>query len=214
VWDKGLGEKVGMEGDFVEAGKHADLFFSLRPPLLPVSIPHRAVTDEEREVVIAGMKSLYTGFVEAVAKNRSMPKDRVEELAQGRVWTGVEAKQNGLVDRIGGLHDAIQLARELAKIGPKDEVDVVEYGERGLFRFPFAPPSLQSPWAAIASVATFDAFEALAARALLDATDEPEEADDSTAVDYDLTYLQQLIRNNGRGLFMLPPDFLPREGDR
>jgi protease IV len=214
VWDKGLGEKVGMEGDFVEVGEHADLFFSLRPPFLPVSIPHRAVTDEEREVVIAGMKTLYTSFVDAVAKNRSMSKDRVEELAQGRVWTGVEATQNGLVDRIGGLHDAIQLARELAKIGPEDEVDVVEYGARGLFRLPFAPPSLQSPWAAIASVATFDAFERLASRELLDTTNEPEETDDSTPVDYDLTYLQQLIRNNGRGLCMLPPDFLPRESER
>jgi protease-4 len=50
------------------------------------------VTDEERKVVIAGMKTLYAGFVEAVAKNRSMPKDRVEELAQGRVWSGVVAR--------------------------------------------------------------------------------------------------------------------------
>jgi protease-4 len=214
VWDKGLGEKVGMEGDFVEAGEHADLFFSLRPPFLPVPIPHRAVTDEERETALAGMKTLYADFVEAVAKYRSMPKDKVEELAQGRVWTGVEAKQNGLVDRIGGLHDAIQLARELAKIGPEDEVDVVEYGARGLFQFPFAQPSLQSPWTAIASVATFNAFEALAARELLDAMDGPDAADDSISDDYDLTYLQQLIRNNGRGLCLLPPDLLPRESGR
>ena len=212
VWDKGLGEKVGMEGDFVKAGDHADLFFSLRPPFLPVAIPHRQVTGEERERAIAGMKSMYESFVTAVAKNRSMSNEQVEALAQGRVWTGVEAKQNGLVDRLGGLHDAIQIARELAEIGPKEEVDVKEYGSRGLFRMPFQAPSLGSPWSAIASVATFGAFQSLAARELL-AGDE-EAAGEATFADYDLMYLQELIRNNGRGLCMLPPDYLPREESR
>ena len=211
VWDKGLGEKVGMEGDFVEKGEHADLFFSLRPPFLPVSIPHRAVTDQERETILTGMKSMYSSFVGKVAKNRKMSTDRVEELAQGRVWTGVEAKKNGLVDRIGGLHDAIQLARELAKIGPKEEADVVEYGSRGMFRVPFDAPSLSTPWSAIAAVVTFGQFEALAARELLD----NDQAGDKTVfADYDLMYLQQVIDNNGRALCLLPPDFLPREVDR
>jgi protease-4 len=212
VWDKGVGEKLGMEGDFVEAGERADLFFSLRPPFLPVAIPHRAITDEERELAINGMKSMYSGFVKAVAKNRSMTNERVEELAQGRVWTGIEAKNNGLVDRIGGLHDAIQVARELAEIGPREEVDVVEYGTRGLFRMPFAAPSLSSPWSAIASVATFGAYQSLAARELLGQS--AEESDESAPDDYDLLYLQQIMRNNGRGLCLLPPDYLPREGDR
>ncbi|MCI0452092.1 MAG: signal peptide peptidase SppA [Candidatus Latescibacteria bacterium] len=213
VWDKGVGEKLGMEGDFVEAGEHADLFFSLRPPFLPVAIPHRTVTDEERERAINGMKSMYSSFVRAVAKNRSMTNERVEELAQGRVWTGVEAKNNGLVDRIGGLHAAIQVARELAEIGPRDEVKVVEYGgKRGLFRLPFETPSLFSPWSAIASVATFGAYQSLVARELL--AESAEESDKSVPDDYDLVYLQQIIRNNGRGLCLLPPDYLPREGDR
>ncbi len=212
VWDKGVGKKFGMEGDFVESGERADLFFSLRPPFLPVRIPHRAITKEEREVVIAAMKSMYANFVGAVAKHRSMTSERVEELAQGRVWTGVEAKNNGLVDRIGGLHDAIQVARELAEIGPKEEAVVVEYGTRGLFRLPFDTPTLASPWAAIASVATFGAFQALAARELLD---DGEETDDESAdADYDLVYLQEIIRNNGRGLCLLPPDYVPREGNR
>ncbi len=215
VWDKGLGKKTGMEGDFVEKGEHADLFFSLRPPFLPVSIPHRAVTDEERETAVAGMKDMYANFVSAVAKNRKMSADRVEQLAQGRVWTGVEAKQNGLIDQIGGLHDAIQIARELAEIGPKEEAKVVEYGTRGLFRFPFDAPSLSTPWSAIAAVATFGEFEALAARELLADDDADVDAKRANAAaDYDLTYLQQMIRNNGRALCLLPPDFLPRDTDR
>jgi protease-4 len=209
VWDKGVGEKLGMEGDFVEAGEHADLFFSIRPPFLPVPIPHRQVTKEERDRAMTAMKSMYSSFVGGVAKHRSMSNERVEELAQGRVWTGVEAKQNGLVDRIGGLHDAIQLARELAGIGPKEEAEVVEYGSRGWFRLPIEAPSLATPWSAIAAVTTFGGFQALAARELL-AGDDEDAVEDPAFANYDLMYLQELIRNNGRVLCMLPPDFMLR----
>jgi protease-4 len=93
AWDKGLGEKVGMEGDFVKRGEHADAFFSLKPPFIPVGIPHRAVTDAERTIVLDAMKEMYRGFVDKVAKNRKLTPERVEELAQGRVWTGVEARR-------------------------------------------------------------------------------------------------------------------------
>ena len=209
VWDKELGKKVGMDGDFVEKGEHADLFFSLRPPFIPVAIPHRNVTKEERERVLAGMKTMYANFVGAVARNRKMSTDRVEELAQGRVWTGLEAKQIGLVDRIGGLHDAIQVARELAGIDPKDEAEIVEYGTRGLFRLPIDVPALATPWSAIAAVASFGQFEILAARELLD--EDKHNGDDAVYADYDLMYLQQIIRNNGRALCLLPPDYLPRD---
>ncbi len=212
VWDKGVGEKVGMEGDFVEVGKHADLFFSLRLPFVPVSVPHRTVTKEEREIVLARMKSLYGNFVGAVATNRKMSKENVETLAQGRVWTGVQAKQKGLIDRLGGLHDAIQLARELAEIGPKEDVRVVEYGSRGLFRMPLDVPGVRTPWSALASVATLGAFQSLATRELW--WDDEEAADEGDAADYDLMYLQEIMRNNGLGLCLLPPDFLPSEDAR
>jgi protease-4 len=209
VWDKGIGEKTGMEGDFVEAGEHADLFFKLRPPFLPVAIAHRAPSKEERNRAIDAMKSMYSGFVGAVATNRSMSKEQVEAIAQGRVWTGIDAKERGLVDRIGGLHDAVQIARELAEIGPKEEVDVVEYGERGLFRLPFEVPEISSAWSAFASTVTFGAFSS--SREWFADTDD--ERADGTA-DYDMLFLQQLMLNNGRGLCMLPPDFLPRDTDR
>jgi ClpP class serine protease len=183
----------------------------LRPPFIPVGVPHRAVTDEERKMAMEAMKSLYSSFVSKVAQTRSLSSARTEELAQGRVWTGVEAKNNGLVDRIGGLHDAIMIARELAEIGPEEEADVVEYGSRGLFRSPFDALSISSPWSTIASVATFGAFEVLAAHELMR---DGKEAEEEAPADYDLLYLQELIRNNGRGLCMLPPDFLPREEGR
>ncbi|HEU4364856.1 MAG TPA: signal peptide peptidase SppA, partial [Candidatus Krumholzibacteria bacterium] len=218
VWDKGIGEKVGMEGDFVEAGEHADLFYALKPPLLPVAIPHRAVTDEEREQALDGMKSMYAGFVKAVAKNRKMSEEKVEALAQGRVWTGIEAKSNGLVDRIGGLHDAVMIARELAGISPGDEAEVREYGPKGLVRWKLPTPSLSAPFASIGSISN-GATEILLARWLLGADsagrEEAAEATDGTYLDdYNLLYLRRLVQNNGRAQCMLPPDAIPQDGSR
>ncbi len=214
VWNKELGEKVGMEADFVEAGEHADLFFSLRPPFIPVAIPHRQVTDEERDRAYNTIRGMYSNFVKAVAKNRKMSEDKVESLAQGRVWTGVQAQENGLVDRLGGLHDAIQVARELAGINPHAEAKVVEYGSRGMFRMPFDFPAISTPWAGIAALAATGEFdESLAEELFADEAGE-DEAARAAGADYDLMYLQELIRNNGRSLCMLPPDFLPREQNR
>jgi ClpP class serine protease len=201
-----------MEGDFVKAGEHADLFFALRPPFLPVAIPHRPVTDAEREVVLTGMKSMYNGFVSEVAKYRRMTAEQVESLAQGRVWTGVEAKNNGLVDRIGGLHDAVMVARELAGIGPDEAVDVEEYGPKGLFRWNLPTPSISDP---MAYGAITGGLDVLLARWLLGAdTTERAPADGTYLDDYDLVYLRRIVQNNGRAQCMLPPGAIPHDGDR
>jgi ClpP class serine protease len=174
-----------------------------------VAIPHRAVTDQEREKVLDGMKSMYGRFVAAVAKYRNLTPERVEELAQGRVWTGVEAKSNGLVDRIGGLHDAVMYARELAGIDPDDEARVAEYGPRGLFRWNWPTPSMSL--GAIAMLP--DAGEITLARWLLGAEESERQAPDGTYLDdYDLVYLRRLVQNYGRAQCVLPPGELPRDG--
>jgi protease-4 len=59
-----------------------------------------------------------------------MPVDRVEQLAQGRVWTGSQARQHGLVDALGGLDRAVALAKERAGISPDTEVEIVTYPAR------------------------------------------------------------------------------------
>ena len=207
AWDKGLGKKVGMEGDFVKRGDHADVFFSLRPPYVPIGIPHRAVTTEEREIVLDGMKSLYASFVNAVAKNRKMTPENVETLAQGRVWSGVEAKKNGLVDRIGGLQDAILVARELAQIGVYKEYDVIEYNQRGLVKFDLPLPQISSPMTALPSLLSLEW------RGLLDGWLRGPVAVDAAAIeDYDSTYVRHMLEHNGRAQCMLPPDMIPRDG--
>jgi protease-4 len=211
AWDKGIGSKVGMEGDFVKAGEHADLFFALRPPLFPVSIPHRAVTDEERDKVLDGMKEMYADFVNMVAKDRDMPAERVEALAQGRVWTGMEAKSNGLIDRVGGLHDAIMYARELIGVDPGGEVEIREYSPRGFLFWNMPTPSLSLGTLA----AVPGAGEFALARWLLGSEDDGEKRPDAGYVqDYDLIYLRQLVRNVGRAQCMLPPDMIPQDGSR
>jgi protease-4 len=196
AWDKGLGKKTGMEGDFVKAGEHADVFFSLRPPYLPVAIPHRAVDDEERKVVLDTMHELYDRFVGAVAKNRKMDEAKVESLAQGRVWTGIEAKNNGLVDRIGGLQDAIQIAREMAAIQHPEDAEIIEYApSRGLVKLDLPIPGINF---ALASLFSPDASN----------------VEDEAIEDYGITYLRHMMTYNGRAQCILAPDMIPQEAGR
>ena len=74
------------------------------------------MSDNFREYLKEGIAATYQTFLERVAAGRSMEVEEVEEIAQGRVWTGVAAKENGLVDEIGGLEDAIAEAAALAGI--------------------------------------------------------------------------------------------------
>jgi len=68
--------------------------------------------------------------VERVAAGRKRPYDQMEALAQGRVWMGAQAKQNGLVDELGGLDRALELVRERAKIPASEKVALVTYPPR------------------------------------------------------------------------------------
>ncbi|MCX4242707.1 signal peptide peptidase SppA [Paraliomyxa miuraensis] len=80
-------------------------------------------TDDERELVRGWMETIYEVFLGHVAAGRTMERDAVHEIAQGRVWTGVDAKERGLVDEIGGLQEAVAQAR---KLGGVDEDAALE----------------------------------------------------------------------------------------
>ncbi|MCA9706385.1 MAG: signal peptide peptidase SppA [Myxococcales bacterium] len=86
--------------------------------------PMSAWTEEERETVRVMMESTYEEFLGHVAAGRSMERDAVHEIAQGRVWTGIDAKGNGLVDEIGGLHEALAEARTLGGVGDDVALEV------------------------------------------------------------------------------------------
>jgi protease-4 len=76
--------------------------------------PMRPWDDATRERVRALMQGIYDLFVQRVAEGREMPVERVLESAEGRIWSGTQGKERGLVDEIGGLSDAVRLAKKLA----------------------------------------------------------------------------------------------------
>lgn len=81
---------------------------------------HRGYTEAERQVVQNNLRDYYRIFLERVSERRKLDFQRVEEVAQGRVYTGDQAQKIRLVDQLGNLQDAIQLARDMAKISTEE----------------------------------------------------------------------------------------------
>jgi len=102
---KALSDKVGITVDVAKTNPSADM-----------GSPVRGVTPREREVIMKGIEEVYTTFVNHVAEGRNMTFDSVDAIGQGRVWSGVDAKQIGLVDDFGGLREAILIAADKAEI--------------------------------------------------------------------------------------------------
>jgi protease-4 len=113
---KGLYDKIGINKDTLKRGKFADIDTDYRP-----------LSDEERAKLRTEIDGFYKRFVERVAAGRKRPYDQVEPLAQGRVWVGTQAKQNGLIDELGGLDRALDLVKERAKIPASDKVSLVMF---------------------------------------------------------------------------------------
>ena len=100
-----LKNKLGVTIDRVMTNKHAD-YISVTRPMSPY----------EAEVMTRGVERIYDVFVGHVAEGRGMSVEAVDNIGQGRVWTGTEGLNNGLVDNIGGLKEAIQVAANLANL--------------------------------------------------------------------------------------------------
>jgi protease-4 len=115
---KGL-EKVGVTTQTTSNGKNADIYSPFTP-----------FTGEQRARVQAFMGDFYKGFVAKVAESRQKTPAEVDAMAQGRVWSGAQALEKGLVDRLGGLDVALAAAKERAGIDASTEVEVVVYPHR------------------------------------------------------------------------------------
>ncbi len=109
---KGLYDKLGIKKEIITRGKNATMFSHYTYP-----------TKSEWERAEKQTRDFYNHFLEAVAKGRGMSVDKVDSLAQGRVWVGSKAVLNGLVDEIGGLYEALQEAKSSAGIG--DDYDLI-----------------------------------------------------------------------------------------
>jgi len=119
-FDNGLNSKLGLNIDTLQRGAHADL-------MTGVLFPRRNLTSEEEERYRNYIIDLYHVFTEKAAAGRGMTSEKLEAAAQGRIFSGLRAKEEGLVDSTGGLSDALRIARTLAKIPEKKTVKYEEY---------------------------------------------------------------------------------------
>ena len=109
-------KKLGLNMEGVKDGRYADLYSPVKP-----------FTPEERARIQQQMQATYDTFVEKAAQGRNTTPEKIDAIAQGRVWTGAQAKQLGLVDELGGLQRALAVAKQRAKLSPDSEVELVVF---------------------------------------------------------------------------------------
>ena len=111
---KGFYNKIGLTKEIIAHGQNATLYSD-----------YGGFTPTERERVEKMMKTVYKDFVNKAATGRSKSFDEIDEIAQGRVWTGKQAKALGLVDELGGLDTALSMAKEQAGFAADDKVNLI-----------------------------------------------------------------------------------------
>jgi len=115
-------KKLGLNMEGVSQGRYAEMYSPVRP-----------FSPEERARVAENMQATYDTFVEKAAQGRNTTPEKIDAIGQGRVWTGRQAKQIGLVDELGGLDRAVALAKQRAKIAQDTEVEIVVYPPKKSF---------------------------------------------------------------------------------
>ena len=112
----GLWDKVGLSWDEVHDGENATIFTGTQD-----------YTPAEWGRFQAWLDRVYVDFTGKVAEGRKLPKEKVLEIAKGRIWSGQDAKNLGLVDELGGYDTALKLAKKAANIPESDDVKIVVY---------------------------------------------------------------------------------------
>ncbi len=125
---RGLYDKIGVKKETFSRGRNAGLFSDYAP-----------FSDAERKRVEALMSDIYNDFVHKAALGRNIPHEKMQDLATGRVWSARAAKEVGLVDALGGLREAYDLAVEKAGLKGKDVQPVILPREKSLLEAIFAP---------------------------------------------------------------------------
>jgi len=108
-------DKLGITFDNVKTGKYSD-----------IGVPIRPVREDERMIIQSSVDTIYAQFKAVVVKGRNISAEMVDSIAQGRVWTGHQGLERGLVDTLGGLDDAIKIASKLAN---SSKYRIVQYPE-------------------------------------------------------------------------------------
>jgi protease-4 len=131
--------RIGVTRATVSAGRYADMFSTDRP-----------FDEEEWARVGVWLDRVYEDFTQKVAQDRALPLARVQELARGRVWTGSQAAEHGLVDVLGGLSAAVDTACKLSGTDRSD-VDVRPWPRTSPLAMLQPPENSEAPAAAIAT---------------------------------------------------------------
>jgi protease-4 len=106
-----LFKKIGIKGVVLKSGEHKD-----------IGSPFREMTPEEKKIIQEVIDNVHQQFVQAVVKGRKMDQEKVMQIADGRILTGEQAKQIGLVDQIGNLQDAIDIVAKMVGIEGKPNI--------------------------------------------------------------------------------------------
>ena len=116
----GLLERVGVESMVIKSGRHKDM-----------ASPFRKMGEEERRILQNVLDDVHNQFIEAVSEGRGLEIEQVRRLADGRIFSGRQAKKLGLVDELGNLQDTIRLTAEM--VGIEGPPQVVEASKRFSF---------------------------------------------------------------------------------
>lgn len=188
-YDKGFSDQTGLSSDVVQRGERADLFKGgIQLPLVGVTVANRKLTDDELARVEDVFRQGYDEFVETVAEGRDTTEAHIRDVAKGRIYSGGDGKEAGLVDKIGGLPRAIKLARMAAGLSP-EAAKVREVNPTKDFTFSALLPGplgtfMNTLWS------TSDSTPAIQ-------TDPTE------------TYLRLMLKHQPGPLVLLPPDAYP-----
>ncbi|MHB1185092.1 MAG: signal peptide peptidase SppA [Desulfobulbia bacterium] len=120
---EGLFDKIGYKNEVVKSGRLKD-----------IGSPSRPMTEEERQMLQGMIDNVQEQFVQAVSESRSLPAAEVRKIADGRIFSGQQAKEYGLVDQLGNFSDAVMLAAELAGI-KSDKMPELIYPREDNFSF-------------------------------------------------------------------------------
>ncbi len=118
----GLYNLLGISTDYIATSDNATLFSD-----------QQSFSPAQRAYIEKSLNETYTDFTKGVAAGRKMPVEAVDKVGKGRVWSGAQAKQLGLVDELGGLDKAIEIAKQLSHIPVDESVHIVRYPEEKTF---------------------------------------------------------------------------------
>ncbi len=154
-----LWDKAGVSWAQVHQGDRAGMFST-----------GQDFTPEEWQRFQTWLDRVYADFTGKVSEGRKLPLERVQEIAKGRIWTGADAKRIGLVDELGGVREALALARRAAGLTPDEAIEIAEFpAPRGMFGALFGGEDRSSEPATrieVRALETLRRLDAMAAQAV------------------------------------------------